>query len=342
MTRALAIRLDAMGDVLMTTPALHAMRAGVDHLALLTSPAGAEVAALLPDLDAVIVYEAPWMKAGTAHPAADDLKMIQYLTAQQFDVAVVFTVFSQTPFPAAMLAYLAGIPRIAAHVRERGYRLLSDAIAETEPEQGIRHEVRRQLDLVAALGWRTADERLRIAVPQAARAAVAPLLPAAPWLVAHPGASAPSRRYPAPLFGRALAALGQAGWQALVTGGAGEEAALVAAVIAAGGVGTPLAGRLALAELAALIEAAPVLLANNSGPAHLAAALGTPVVSLYALTNPQHSPWQVPSRTLSHDVACRWCYASQCPRGDNACLAGVAPEAVAAAVMALGAARRAA
>jgi ADP-heptose:LPS heptosyltransferase len=59
---------------------------------------------------------------------------------------------------------------------------------------------------------------------------------------------------------------------------------------------------------------------NNTGPVHLAAALGTPVVDLYALTNPQHTPWLVPHRVLSRDVPCRNCYRSVCPHGTNACL----------------------
>jgi ADP-heptose:LPS heptosyltransferase len=90
-----------------------------------------------------------------------------------------------------------------------------------------------------------------------------------------------------------------------------------------------LAGRLDLAELAAAIGKASVLIANNSGPAHIAAAVGTPVVDLYALTNRQHTPWRVPSRVLSHDVPCRDCLRSECPLGHNACLQAVEPRAVA-------------
>ncbi|MBX9880435.1 MAG: glycosyltransferase family 9 protein [Sphingomonas sp.] len=341
MTRALAIRLDAMGDVLMTTPALRAMRAHVDNLTLLTSPAGAGVAALVPEVDAVIAYEAPWMKAGAPHPAEADHALVQRLAAQQFDIAVVFTVFSQTPFPAAMLAHLAGIPRIAAHVRERAYKLVSDAVDETEPERGIRHEAQRQLDLVASLGWRSDDTRLGIAVPEAARQRVAPLLPPGRWMAVSPGASAPSRRYPPALFGAALRQLAGEGWRFLVTG-SGEEASIVDAVIAAAGAGQSLAGQLSLAELAAVIAAAPVLIANNSGPAHLAAAVGTPLVDLYALTNPQHTPWQVPHRVLWRDVACRWCYASVCKTGHHLCLEGVAPDQVATAARELAALRLAA
>jgi ADP-heptose:LPS heptosyltransferase len=92
-----------------------------------------------------------------------------------------------------------------------------------------------------------------------------------------------------------------------------------------------LAGELELGELAALIESADLLVSNNTGPAHLAAALGTPVVDLYALTNPQHTPWRVASRVLFHDVPCRNCYKSRCPHGHNDCLHRVEPERVAAA-----------
>ena len=92
-----------------------------------------------------------------------------------------------------------------------------------------------------------------------------------------------------------------------------------------------LAGELVLAELAALVREADLLVTNNTGPAHIAAAVGTPVVDLYALTNPQHTPWQVRSRVLFHDVPCRYCYKSECPAGHHDCLRGVPPETVAAA-----------
>lgn len=337
--RILCVRLDSIGDVLMTTPAIRAVKEGGARVTLLTSPAGAGVARLVPEIDEVIGYEAPWMKAGAPHGVENDLAMIARLRAQRFDAAIVFTVYSQNPLPAAMLAYLAGIPLCLAHCRERGYRLLSDAVPETEPEAGVRHEVRRQLDLVATLGWRPSSERLSLTPPPAAYAAVDAMLGEAvrgrSWAVLHPGASAPSRRYPPALYAEAVRLLHGEGWEFVATGDAGE-AALVAEIAARSGV--PLAdwsGRLSLAELAALIDRAPLLLTNNTGPAHIAAAMQTPVVDLYALTNPQHTPWAVPSRVLSHDVPCRWCYRSVCPEGHHRCLLGVAPETVAAAALAL-------
>jgi hypothetical protein len=97
----------------------------------------------------------------------------------------------------------------------------------------------------------------------------------------------------------------------------------------------PLAGALPLGELGALIETADLLLSNNSGPVHLAAALGTPVVDLYALTNPQHTPWRVPHRVLNVDVPCRNCYRSVCDQPGHPCLLGVSVDDVVAATHAL-------
>ena len=94
-----------------------------------------------------------------------------------------------------------------------------------------------------------------------------------------------------------------------------------------------LVGQLDIAELIALLQAAPLLLSNNTGPVHLAAAVGTPVVDLYALTNVQHTPWQVPHRLLFHDVPCRVCYRSICPEGHHHCLELVTPDQVVAAIL---------
>jgi ADP-heptose:LPS heptosyltransferase len=74
---------------------------------------------------------------------------------------------------------------------------------------------------------------------------------------------------------------------------------------------------------------------NNSGPVHVAAAVGTAVVDLYALTNPQHTPWGVPHRVLFHDVPCKYCYKSVCPEGHHDCLRRVPAKAVAEAALSL-------
>lgn len=338
----LAVRLDALGDVLMTTPALRALKEAKPgrHVTLLTSPAGAEAARFVPEVDDVIAHEAAWMKA--TGPCADsmaDHALISRLLEACFDAAVIFTVYSQNPLPAAYLCYLAGIPLRLAHCRENPYHLLTDWIPECEPDRRVRHEVRRQLDLVATVGYHTRNERLSFYVPQRCRTRARRLLDdlgvdrSRPWIVLHPGATALSRRYPPELFAEAAAELAREdGFQIVFTGGT-SECELVESIRAL--MGEPswsLAGRLALDELAGVISLAPVLLSNNTGPVHIAAAVGTPVVVLYALTNPQHTPWGVRHRVLSHDVPCRNCYKSVCPEGHHDCLRRVAPAEVAAAV----------
>ncbi len=339
--RVLAVRLDNLGDVLMTTPALAALRESLPqaHLTLLTSHSGAAAAAHLPMLDAVWAHDVPWMRNGRAAAAADapgaaEQALVARLAAGRFDAVVIFTVCTQSALPMALLCRMAGIPRRLAFCRENPYALLTHWQPETDGsvEGGMRHEVQRQLDLVASVGLRTSDAGLRFTVRAADRDEAAAQLarvgldPARPYVVLHPGATADSWRWPAPRFGVVAQAIAQQTGCQVVFAGGELDAVLVELARGAQTTASPspsLAGRLGLGELAALIEGAQLLVANNSAPAHLAAAVGTPVVELYALTNPQHTPWQVPSRVLSQDVPCRWCLKSSCPQGHHECLRGV-------------------
>jgi ADP-heptose:LPS heptosyltransferase len=340
----LCVRLDAIGDVLMTGPALRALRAGGPHrrITLLTSAAGAEAAALMPEVDDTIVYSAPWMKVERAPDAAVDMTMAEFLRERRFEAAAIFTVYTQSPLPAALLCHLAGIPLRLAHCRENPYLLLTDWIPETEPEQGVRHEVRRQLDLVAGVGARPTGERLSMVVPDAARERIRErlgklgLAPGGNWVALHPGATAESRRYPPEGWSEVCRMLTHdLGLTVLLTGGGDEEAEVAFAVSTGAGAGSVITDLPGLADLAALLEAAPLLLAGNTGPVHVAAAVGTPVVDVYALTNPQHAPWGVSSRVLFCDVPCRWCYRSICPEGHHRCVRGVSPEEIVAAALSL-------
>jgi ADP-heptose:LPS heptosyltransferase len=93
-----------------------------------------------------------------------------------------------------------------------------------------------------------------------------------------------------------------------------------------------LCGLLALPVLVAVLSHAETVVTNNTGPAHLAAAVMTPVVDLYALTNLEHTPWRVPSRVLFHDVPCSGCLSSVCLTVTHDCLGKVPPAAVVDAV----------
>jgi lipopolysaccharide heptosyltransferase II len=327
----------------MTTPAMRALRDSRPgrRVTLLASRAGAETARYVPEIDDVIVFAAPWMKAEPPAPGADEA-LVEELAARHFDAAVIFTVYSQSALPAAYVCYLAGVPLRLAHCRENPYHLLTDWVREREPLELTRHEVRRQLDLVASVGSCPAHERLSFAIPRRARRSVARLLAAAgversrPLVMAHPGATAPSRRYPPESFAVALGMLYERSKAEIVLTGSAGEAELVDRIRAATRAPSrSLAGQLDLGELGALIERSDVVLTNNTAPAHMAAALGTPVVDLYALTNPQHTPWLVEQRVLFHDVPCRYCYKSVCPAGHHECLRRVLPGDVAAAVLEL-------
>jgi lipopolysaccharide heptosyltransferase II len=343
----LCVRLDAMGDVLMTTPAIRALRESGPadrRLTLLTSASGAAVARLVPQLDDVLVYEAPWVKNArdAASCANGDLQMAEQLRSRGFDAAVIFTVYTQNPLPAALLCFYAGIPLRLAHARENPYLLLSNWVPEPEPHSIIRHEVRRQLDLVASVGCRSANESLTMRVSARAQLAVhrkaarAGIAARVPWIVVHAGASAPSRRYPPESF--ALAAQGIArvtGCHLIFTGSAAEAPLIEGIRTRMNAPSVSLAGRLSLEEFGALLSLSAVLVSNNTGAVHVAAAVGAPVVDIYALTNPQHTPWQVPHRVLSHDVPCKFCYKSLCPQGHHECLRGLAPGEVVQAVQEL-------
>lgn len=347
--RLLCVRLDNLGDVLMTTPALRALKrmppplnarsARPRQLTLLTSKSGAEIAAHIPEVDEVIRYDAPWMKASSSHEPMEDRALIDRLAEAAFDAAVIFTCYSQSALPAALLCSYAGIPLKLAHSRENPYALLSDWAQESEPDKRVRHEVQRQLDLVATVGARTVQQQLSLRVDRTdvigtARKLTA-LLGRAPaqqsYLVVHPGATAPSRRYAPERFAVVARELSQhLRVPILLTGSQAERPLVEDIVRGCGAAAWNLAGELTVGELAALIRGAGILVSNNSGPVHIACAVGTPVVDLYALTNPQHTPWQVPHRVLNRDVPCRDCYKSICPEGHGACLDVSAAEVAAA------------
>ncbi|HEX2979015.1 MAG TPA: lipopolysaccharide heptosyltransferase II [Anaerolineaceae bacterium] len=340
--RLLAVRLDSMGDVLMTTPAIRAIKESIPgvSITLLTSKSGAEVAQMVPEIDEAIVYAAPWMKASPSSSSSQiDHSMIDWLIRERFDAAVIFTVFSQNPWAAALLCYLADIPLRLAYSRENPYGLLNPWIKETEPSQGIRHEVQRQIDLVAEIGAMIKTPKMRIAIPikhdftSIVLQSKYGLDFQSPWAILHCGATAPSRRYSPQGFAEIAQILYRQGGFQIVFTGSTSELELVDFIQKEAKVPSiNLAGKISLPELAALIQKAPVLISNNSGPVHLAAALGTPVVDLYALTNPQHTPWKVPNRVLYHDVPCKYCYQSVCPQIHHHCLSLVTPQMVVAAV----------
>lgn len=334
----LCVRLDTIGDVLMTTPAIRAIKESRPgrRITLLTSSSGAKLSGLIPEVDDMIVYNAPWMKAtAPVQGSMSEYGMAEYLRKGGYDAAAIFTVYSQNPLPAAFLCYLADIPLRLAYSHENPYQLLTHWTYDPEPEHTIRHEVQRQLDLVATVGCRTGNDRISLYVRPEAMERVQGIFknigvkPDHPWIIVHAGATAPSRRYPAESFAAVARSLVEdVGCQLILTGIESEQG-LVRSIQDMMGVGSyALAGELTLSEFVALISCAPLLISNNTAPVHIASALGIRVVVIYALTNPQHTPWKVPHRLLFHDVSCKYCYKSICPEGHHDCLRLVSPYTV--------------
>lgn len=332
--RMLVVRLDGLGDLLMTGPAISALKAAVPgrRITALVSPAGAACAQLMPDIDDVIVYEAPWMKGMPCQPQSD-MAFIAQLRSISFEGAVIFTVFSQSPLPAALMCYLAGIPQRAAYCRESPYHLITTWLLEKEPQEGIRHEVIRQCDLASALGAPPRDDRMTLMLqPVATQWAAGWRRPGRPLVVLHPGASAPSRRYPESSYAQVIQLLEQELDAHCILTGSCTERDLLWRVKAEAHSDCVILSNVSLERLAALLKSADMVVTNNTGPAHIATAVGTPLVVLYALTNPQHTPWQARSRVLSADVPCRHCFKSLCPAGHHRCLRDISPRQVVDAV----------
>lgn len=337
--RLLAVRLDNLGDVLVTSPALRAIKESLPHaeLALLASPVGAQIARLNPFVDETIVYQAPWVDPWQrlAHDPEREQAMIATLRAKQFDAAIIFTSFRQSPLPAAYLCYLAGIPLRLGATFDGAGSLLTTRVKQ--PERLI-HEVERALELVGSVDFVASADNLVLRVPPASaermRTQLAPLLRgASPLVVVHPGCTMPARTYPWEQFAAAADLLVAELGATVVFTGAPDEVPLVEQIRARmKRHAYSFAGALEIVDLAALLAAASLVVTNNTGPMHMAAAVGTPVVALFALTNPpeQWGPWRVAHRRLSHEVPCRICYSRVCPT-DHACLRAVAPEMVLAA-----------
>ena len=300
--RILVVRPDNLGDVVLSGPALRALRRAAPRarLDLLAAPAGAAVAPLLPEVGEVLVASVSWQQLDPAAvPAEEDLALLDRIRAGRYDAAVLLTSFTQSPWPAAQLCRLAGVPVRVGTSKEFGGAGLTHWVPSPPDEL---HQVDRALRVLARVGVPPVDGRLRLAVPDTARATAGEVLAkhgvTGPYAVLLPGASCSSRRYPVDRFA--------------------EVAGLLAA-----------AGELDVPALAAALAGARVVVCNNSGGAHLADAVGVPVVVLFAGTEQpdQFRPRAVPAAVLTVPTPCAPCRQLRCPYGLE-CL-DLAPERVA-------------
>jgi ADP-heptose:LPS heptosyltransferase len=326
--KVLIARLDNLGDVLLAGPAVRAVAAHADEVVMRCGPRGRAAADLLPGVDRVVEWRAPWIDPAPDPVNRADLdRLVQTVAAAGVDRALILTSFHQSPLPLALLLRLAGVPWIGG---------ISDDYPGSLLDLRHRHdddvpEAARMLALAAAAGFPTpaGGTRLRVREPLPD---VRALTGGPGYVVVHPGTSAPARAWPPDHCAAAVRLLARAGRRVVITGHR-EEKDLTARV--AGRSGRDLGGRTDLPQLAAVLAGADAVVAGNTGPAHLAAAVGTPVVSLFAPTVPaaRWAPYGVPAVLLGDQhAACAGTRARECPVPGHPCLSSVSARDVAAAV----------
>lgn len=335
MSRAVVARLDSAGDVLITGPAVRAVAATHGSVAFLAGPRGREAAELLPGVDEVIEWQAPWVDFNSPELTADHVdSLVKQLRDVRPDRVFVFTSFHQSPLPLALVCRMAAVPWVGAICEDYPGTLLDlrHHVADEIPEP------ERALSLARAGGCRLNggdDGALRV-VGSRLPEDIAGIVSAAAFVVFHPGAAVPARRPTATRSAQMVEALAGAGYRVLVTG-APDERELTAAV--AGDIAVDLGGRTSLATLAAVFAAARVVVVPNTGPAHLAAAVGAKVVSLFAPVVPasQWMPYgQHVIRLGDQDAPCRLTRARECPVSGHPCLDGITDAGLLAAVERMG------
>jgi ADP-heptose:LPS heptosyltransferase len=334
-THTLAVRLDNLGDVLVTGPAVRALAYGSDRVTLLCGPRGRAAAEMLPGADDVLAWEAPWIDP-EPEPVDPDhlLALVEELRTLGIDRAVVFTSFHQSPLPTALVLRLAGVPWIGAISEDYPGSLLD-----------VRHrlpddlpEPERALSLARACGFdlpRADHGRLAVRLGGAAETTrELQSMADQGYVVLHPGTSVPARAWPPERHRELCRALASRDTQVVVTGSPGERD-LTSYVASGGGAhATDLGGRTDLRGLAEVLAGSTAVVVGNTGPAHLAAAVGAPVVSLFAPTVPavRWAPYGVRVVLGDQQAPCRDTRATVCPVPGHPCLSTVTSREVLRAV----------
>lgn len=341
--RILAVRLDNIGDVVMLGPSLRALRAAfpLAKITLMASPAGSQVAPLLPWIDEVFTWRALWqdVSGGLAEQPERELELVEKLRQGQYDAAFIFTSFSQSPYPPGYACYLAGIPIRVGHSKEFGGGVLNITGAPP-PDSG--HQTERSLALLERAGIPVKDRSLELFIPPQVQAQADQLLeqagidPYAPFIAAAPGASCTARRYDPARFADALRLLVQkTGLPALVLGSEREKETLAPFIEAPEALRpwVSLVGKTDVGQLAAVIRRSGLVLANNSASLHFADAFQRPMVITYSGTEylSQWEPRVSPARLLRCETDCSPCYQFTCPF-QMECL-DLSPEQVAEAAL---------
>jgi predicted lipopolysaccharide heptosyltransferase III len=338
-SRILLVRLRQIGDVVFTTPAVHALRARFPdaHLAYLVEPAAAPIVARNPHLNDVIV--AP--RARGVRGLVADLALGRRLRAQRYDLAIDFHGGPR----ASLLTWLSGAPvRLGYEILGRGW-MYTERVARPR-ELRKRHSVENQWDLLAPLGVAPPD-RSAYPAEMPADAAVAAAIDARlrdagvghgdPIVVIHVSAGNPFRRWPASHFVELVAALAadDERRRIVVTSGPSEHNAAARVIADAQRQLGPersrqvlSCGEFSLTELRAVLDRASLYIGGDSGPLHVAATTHVPIVGLYGPTLPVRSaPWRddryATESVDAGELPCRPCDQRVCEPGDFRCLTSI-------------------
>lgn len=347
--RILIIRMDLIGDVVLSLAAVRALRGAYPHAVIdfLAQPSSAAILAGQPDITNVLTYDASvWSNPAAIFRRANRAAartMLQRLRRPRYDLCV-----SVSGYWASILARLSSARRRIGYADEAYRGMLTDTLPGGRYVIR-RHEIEYVRELARAAGGRNAAlslPELRVTPPAAA--AVAALLAesgltaARPLVALHAGArNGLAKRWPsaswAHLARRLVACLGA---RVVLVGAPGDgEIANEIARVAGDGV-VNLTGRTSLPELAALLAHSDVLVSGDSGPLHIACAVGTPVVGLYGPTDPVISgPLGERAIVLRQPLWCAPCYdasaVADCRFGNPVCMKTLPPEAVLAAAQRL-------
>ncbi len=321
-----------IGDAVLTTPALAALRARFPQarIALLAKPAVAELLQCHPAVDDIVLYRDPGPHAGLG----GKLSLAIQLNRGHYDLAILL----QNAFEAAAITALAGIPNRYGYATDGRSFLLTHRIPLT-PKVRRRHQVEYYLELLRPLGILGGPAMPTLRTTPGEDAAAAELLrgfgvkPDQVVIGLNPGSVYGSaKRWPPDRFAQAadrLAAEHEA--CVLIFGGKGEEelGAAIAGMMTAPTI--VFSGRTTVRQLMALIKRCRLFITNDTGPMHIAAAFNVPLVAIFGPTNPgTTSPYGPGHELVRHPVECSPCLLRECPI-DHRCMQGIDVEMVRAA-----------
>jgi heptosyltransferase-2 len=327
-----------VGDAIMTTPAVRAIRRNFPsaRITLLAKPWVAPVFAHNPDIDEVMIYQA----AGRHGGWKGLLRLASDLRCQRFDLAILF----QNAFEAALLTFLAGIPRRMGFTTDGRTALLTERIRTWRPlKQG--HLIDYYLGLLSGAGMTLHGRQLTLVIApdeqlEARRYLTGKGLTDGLWIGLNPGATfGTAKRWLPDRFaelGRRLIAEQKA--YILIFGGPGEAGLGQWLATEIGDRAIDLCGQTTLRQAMALIGQCKLFVTNDSGLMHVAAALEIPQVAVIGPTDPVATgPVNQASRMVYLPEACEFspCMKPHCPIVDHRCMTAISVELVMQTALAL-------